>query len=123
MANLDSPSKRASSVGICLISTAAPPFPPDGTIGDADRQHIALSYSGISAGAPVVVVDDNDVSHFIVAKSAHPQKDHLTESGSHFGWTMPFSLLPSFWTQARSYTWLTSLSPRLQLVLVQRPAS
>ena len=52
MANLDTRSKRASSVGIMLVSVLSPVL-PDGTIGDGDRQHTAWSYSGIAASAPV----------------------------------------------------------------------
>jgi len=48
MANLDTRSKRASSVGILLPFMLSPPL-PDGTIDQGDRQHIALSYSGIPA--------------------------------------------------------------------------
>ena len=54
MADLDTRSKRASSVQILMPWVLAPPA-PDGTIGAGDRQHIALSYSGISATAAVVV--------------------------------------------------------------------
>ena len=52
MADLDSTSKRASSVA--LFGLVAAPVLPDGTIGQGDRQHIAFSYSGIMAtgGAP-----------------------------------------------------------------------
>jgi len=50
VANLDSRSKRSSSVGILLAFILAPPL-PDGTLGDGDRQQIAVSYSGILAGA------------------------------------------------------------------------
>lgn len=49
MANLDTRSKRASSVSILLPFMVAPVF-PDGTLDQGDRQHIALSYSGILAG-------------------------------------------------------------------------
>lgn len=52
MADLDTPSKRGSSVGILLFSILAPPFPPDGAIDQGDRQDIAVSYSGILAGVP-----------------------------------------------------------------------
>jgi hypothetical protein len=51
MANLDSRSKRASSVGILLVSVLSPVL-PDGTIAQGDRQHVAWSYSGIAAAAP-----------------------------------------------------------------------
>ena len=54
MANLDTRSKRASSVGIMLAFVLAPPL-PDGTLDQGDQQHIAVSYSGILAEAPVVV--------------------------------------------------------------------
>ena len=54
MANLDTPSKRASSVQILVPSMVAPPL-PDGALDQGDRQHIAWSYSGIAAGAEVAV--------------------------------------------------------------------
>lgn len=41
-------SKRASSVQMLMPFVIAPP-PPDGTIDQGDRQHIAWSYSGILA--------------------------------------------------------------------------
>jgi hypothetical protein len=50
---VDTRSKRASSVGIGLPFVLAPVL-PDGTIAQADRQHIALSYSGILATALAV---------------------------------------------------------------------
>ncbi len=50
MADLDTRSKRASSVGIVSASTLSLVL-PDGTIDQGDRQHIAFSYSGISSGA------------------------------------------------------------------------
>lgn len=51
MANLDTRSKRASSVQILTPWVQAPPL-PDGTLGQGDRQHIAWTYSGIlAAGA------------------------------------------------------------------------
>ena len=52
MANLDSRSKRASSVGI-LLSFILALVLPDGTIADADRQHSIWTYSGIAATAAV----------------------------------------------------------------------
>jgi len=51
---VDTRSKRASSVGILIPSTLAPVL-PDGTIAQADRQHVAFSYSGILATGAVVV--------------------------------------------------------------------
>lgn len=50
---MDTRSKRASSVNILLSMTLAPVL-PDGTISQADRQHIAWSYSGITAADAVV---------------------------------------------------------------------
>jgi len=51
MANLDTRSKRASSVQVLGPATLAPVL-PDGTIAQGDRQHIARTYSGIDASAP-----------------------------------------------------------------------
>ena len=48
MPDLDNRSKRASSVQILMTPIMAPPL-PDGTISQLDRQHIAWTYSGISA--------------------------------------------------------------------------
>lgn len=48
MADLDTRSKRASSVQCLNMWIAAPPA-PDGTINQGDRQHIAWTYSGILA--------------------------------------------------------------------------
>ena len=60
MANLDNTSKRRSSVRILMPFDMSPPA-PDGTLGQGDRQHIALSYSGIlAAGAVVVSFYDDD---------------------------------------------------------------
>ena len=50
MADLDTTSKRRSSVQILMPFTMAPPL-PDGTLDQGDRQHIALSYSGILAAS------------------------------------------------------------------------
>lgn len=54
MANLDSRSKRASSVALFGLISA--PVLPDGTLDQGDRQHVAFSYSGILAegGTPAV---------------------------------------------------------------------
>ncbi|HXG36513.1 MAG TPA: hypothetical protein VNL15_06065 [Dehalococcoidia bacterium] len=51
MANLDTRSKRASSVQVLSPWVLAPPA-PDGLIGQGDRQHIAWTYSGIDASNP-----------------------------------------------------------------------
>ena len=50
MANLDSRSKRASSVNLLKPYTTSMVL-PDGTLGQGDRQHTAWAYSGILAGA------------------------------------------------------------------------
>lgn len=55
MADLDTRSKRASSVQILLPFVLAPVL-PDGTIDQGDRQHTAHSYSGIAADAPTIVL-------------------------------------------------------------------
>ena len=65
MANLDSRSKRASSVSILLAFVLAPVL-PDGTIGQGDRQHIAWSYSGILA-IEAVAITTPDARTVIVA--------------------------------------------------------
>ena len=54
MANLDSRSKRASSIQILapfILSLVL----PDGSVSQGDRQHTAFSYSGILATAPSAV--------------------------------------------------------------------
>ena len=51
MADLDTRSKRASSVGLLLPFLLAPPL-ADGTLGQGDRQHKAHRYSGIAAATP-----------------------------------------------------------------------
>lgn len=51
MADLDTASKRISSVGLFRTMLALPI--PDGTIGQGDRQHIAWTYSGVSASVAV----------------------------------------------------------------------
>lgn len=60
MADLDTRSKRASSVQILLPFVLAPVL-PDGAIAQADRQHTTHSYSGILAapvgGSSLVVLD------------------------------------------------------------------
>lgn len=52
MADLDTRSKRASSVQLLVPSTLSPVL-PDATLDQGDRQHIAHVYSGVAAGAPV----------------------------------------------------------------------
>lgn len=87
MANLDTPSKRISSLGWGLHPIQAAPL-PDGTIGDGDRQHIAVSYSGISAGAPVVVVStEPDASHFTYQAQSFFTRPSAIDRSS-FGFTL-----------------------------------
>jgi len=51
MADLDTRSKRASSVQVMAPYILSPVL-PDGTLSQGDRQHIAWTYSGIlAAGA------------------------------------------------------------------------
>lgn len=54
MANLDTAAKRSSGINVASPWRSRLPF-PDGTINQGDRQAVAFMYSGISAGAPVVV--------------------------------------------------------------------
>lgn len=53
MANLDSRSKRASSVGFWKPYVMALPL-PDGAISQGDRQHSVWDYSGILATSAVI---------------------------------------------------------------------
>lgn len=48
---IDTRNKRASAIGIGLPWRAAYPL-ADGTIDQADRQHVALLYAGILASTP-----------------------------------------------------------------------
>ena len=54
MANLDTPSKRASGLQFMRPWWVAMPL-ADGVLGKGDRQHIARSYSGILAAGGVVI--------------------------------------------------------------------
>lgn len=71
---LDSRAKRASSVGIGLLWLLAPPL-PDGAISQGDRQHIAISYSGILADEA-----DPDVLSAIALTGSFAQSISLTGS-------------------------------------------
>ena len=53
MADLDTTSKRRSSVQILMPFDIAPPD-PDGVLNQGDRQHIAKTYSGIAASGAAV---------------------------------------------------------------------
>lgn len=81
MANLDTRSKRASSVGILLVSMLAPPL-PDATIGTGDKQHIAWSYSGIAAAT---VVDQNaDLVYWVGSSDSAPTFIGSSQTSVHF---------------------------------------
>lgn len=54
MANLDTPAKRLSSMDFEEVWEVAAPI-PDGTIGQADRQHSIWTYAGILIEQPVPV--------------------------------------------------------------------
>jgi hypothetical protein len=47
---LDTRSRRASALGIVQPWTLTLP-PSDGTVGQADRQHVAFCYAGITAAS------------------------------------------------------------------------
>lgn len=55
MANLDTRSKRASSVQI-IASYILSVVLPDGTISQGDRQHIPWTYSGILAVTSIISI-------------------------------------------------------------------
>jgi hypothetical protein len=61
MADLDTRSKRSSSVQLVTPFLLAPVL-PDGTIDQGDRQQTAWTYSGIAAGgaAPPATPDVNE---------------------------------------------------------------
>jgi hypothetical protein len=61
VADLDTRSKRASSVGMLLGFFAAPPL-PDGTLGQGDRQHVGWSYSGILASVTAALEFIGDIN-------------------------------------------------------------
>lgn len=47
---MDTRNKRASAVGFALATLLVLPA-PDGTVVQADRQHVSYAYAGIDAGA------------------------------------------------------------------------
>ena len=47
---IDTRNRRASVVGLAMAITLTLPA-PDGTVSQADRQHVAVSYSGVKASA------------------------------------------------------------------------
>ncbi len=51
---IDTREKRSSAVHVMLPWRGMLPL-PDGTISDADRQHVALLYSGIAVSAAVII--------------------------------------------------------------------
>lgn len=62
MANLDTRSKRASSVQVLSPWVLAPPA-PDGLIDGGDRQHIAWTYSGILVATLVAPTVDGNAGY------------------------------------------------------------
>jgi hypothetical protein len=64
MANLDTRSKRASSVA--LFGLLLSPVLPDGTLSQGGRQHVAFSYSGVLAagGTPPEGTDNTFIPCF-----------------------------------------------------------
>ena len=69
----------------------ATPFPPDGTIALGDRQHIALSYSGIDAGAPAAApteTGDSFLEEQQIARHFFP-KSNSAVGRSSFGFSLP----------------------------------
>lgn len=54
---VDTRSRRAACLGIALAATLTLPL-SDGTVGQPDRQHVALCYPGIDAATPVSAVPD-----------------------------------------------------------------
>lgn len=58
---VDTRSKRASVLGIGLVAALTLPQ-PDATVGQADRQHVALSYAGVAAAEDGSVAATADVT-------------------------------------------------------------
>lgn len=54
---VDTRSKRASVLGIGLAAALTLPL-PDGTVGQADRQHVAFCYPGITAAVIAAAAAD-----------------------------------------------------------------
>ena len=61
---LDTRSKRASSVQVLMPYIIASVM-PDGTLNQGDRQHIALSYSGILSGNVVTLTTERYIFSFL----------------------------------------------------------
>lgn len=74
---IDTATKRASAINVGMPALRLLPI-PDGTVGQADRQHVALLYGGILAGAvtaPTVFGDLTTLfSHYAwdTLRDAHP---------------------------------------------------
>jgi hypothetical protein len=51
---IDTRRKRSSVLGVGVAVALTLPL-SDGTVGPADRAHVAYSYGGIAAGVPVIV--------------------------------------------------------------------
>lgn len=57
---VDTRNKRASVIGVAMATALTLPL-SDGAVAQADRQHVALCYAGIEAGALVIVTASADV--------------------------------------------------------------
>lgn len=51
---VDTRNKRASALGFALAALVVLPA-PDATVDQADRQHVAFSYAGLSAQPPIPI--------------------------------------------------------------------
>lgn len=54
---VDTRDKRASAIGIIGPSRLVLPNPDGAALNAGDRQHVAFSYRGTAAGAPVITFD------------------------------------------------------------------
>jgi hypothetical protein len=65
---IDSRSKRASAMGFGA-AWLPPAVPPDGTIGQGDRQHVIWFYSGILATAAAALTTHADRTYAVSSES------------------------------------------------------
>jgi hypothetical protein len=58
----------------------------------ADRMFAPRYFPKVGADyVPPSTGGEGDASHFLRTRQAHSNQTHDTETGSHFGWTMPFT--------------------------------
>jgi hypothetical protein len=98
MANLDTTSKRRSSVQI-LSPYLLAPLLVDSTIGQGDRQHIAWTYSGIFSTGAVIGTAACNISEFVSAASGTHSGvgggiDTVTKRQSSVQMLAPYRLAP-----------------------------